>query len=260
MKTNKDLQKIYNKIFKNGERKTFTPFLAKGKRTTEVEEILKTEKWKRKSVLEVGCGTGFFAYSAAKKGGNVLAIDYSAEAIKIAQNNYQHQGLVFKKMDAKNIKGQYDLIVSIGTLEHMDNPLKMLEIFKKHLNKNGRIIITCPNWVNPRGYILMALYFLFDAPITLADLHYLTPMDFVEFSRKLKMTLRWRTFDRAWSHGSVLIDDFKRRIPNVLRDAKLLKSKKNIEKMIDWLEKKVLPLNNNLYHSGAIGLYIFGKK
>jgi len=260
MKKNKDLQKIYNRIFKKGENKTFTPFLTIGKRTTEIEEILKETSWKNKKVLEVGCGTGFFAFEIVKKGALVTAIDYSKEAIKIAQDNYQHHNLVFKKMDAKNIKDKYDVIVSIGTLEHMDNPENMLGIFKNHLNKNGCIIVTCPNWVNPRGYILLALYFLFDAPITLADLHYLTPLDFVDFSKKLKMILKWRTFDRAWSHGDVLIADFKRRIPNVLRDAKLLKDKKGVDRLINWLQERVLPLNNSLYHSGAIGLYKFSKK
>ena len=55
------------------------------------------------------------------------------------------------------LPGKYDIIVLVGTLEHMDNPLQVLKVCKKHLNKNGKIIATVPNWLNPRGYVLLTL-------------------------------------------------------------------------------------------------------
>jgi hypothetical protein len=142
----------------------------------------------------------------------------------------------------------------------MDDPLMTLKILKKHLNPKGKIIITSPNWTNPRGYILMTLWHLFKAPITLADLHYQTPIDFENYAKKLKMNLKWRTIDMSWAHGEILIRDFQRRLPNVLRDAKLPKNSKNIENFIEWIEKNVLPFDNTLKHSGATGLYVFSLK
>ena len=139
----------------------------------------------------------------------------------------------------------------------MDNPLKILRIFKKHLKKNGKIVITSPNWTNPRGYFLMMLFNLFDAPITLADLHYLTPVDFLNWAKKLNMKLKWETIDKSWAHGEILIKDFERRIPNVLRDAGLPNDKQKIKKFITWIKKNVLVFDNSLPHSGANGLYIF---
>ena len=149
------------------------------------------------------------------------------------------------------------MIVSIGTLEHMDNPLETLKLFKRHLNSKGYIIITSPNWTNPRGYILLTLWYLFKAPITLADLHYLTPLDFQNFAKKLKMKITWKTFDRSWSHGDVLISDFKKRLPNVLHDARLPSNEKQIDSFIQWIKTNITPLNNDLPHSGATGLYVF---
>ena len=143
--------------------------------------------WKGKKALDVGCGTGNFAFFAAKNGGKVYAIDYSKKAISEAQKKFAHKNLIFEQKDLRNIKDSYDVIVSNGTLEHMDNPLQVLRFFKKHLTTSGKIIITSPNWTNPRGYILLTLWFLFDAPITLADLHYFTPLDFVKFAKKLKI-------------------------------------------------------------------------
>ena len=255
MVTNKNLKGFYERVYVKGEKKHFTTF-RESSDTSQLKLVLDNFNWKSKKILDVGCGTGYFAFNAAKKGGYVTGIDYSQKAISIAQSNYQHPNLYFKKIDIKNIVGKFDFIVCNGTLEHMDKPLQILKLFKKHLNPKGRIVITAPNWTNPRGYFLMVLFHLFNAPITLADLHYFTPNDFLNFSQKLKMKLVWKTFDRNWGHGTVLLNDFEKRIPNVLKDAKLPYNKKRIESFIKWIENNVVDFNNDLPHSGATGLYI----
>jgi len=260
MKHNKDLQKFYRAVYKKGEKKHFTSFLVHGKPSSESLEVLKEVNWKGKDVLDVGCGTGLFSYLCAKKGGNVLGIDYADEAIELATKTYQHENLQYKKMNANEIQGKYDVIVSIGTMEHMDKPFEFLKLLKPHLKKKGIIIITNPNWTNPRGYILMTLKLLFDAPITLADIHYFTPINHMEWAKKLQMKLKWRTIEKSWGHGDVLIADFKRRIPNVLRDAKLPNKKTRINDLINWVEQYVNPLDNSLPHSGAIGFYVYERK
>jgi len=251
---NEELIKFYDGVFKKGEEKIFTTV------TEEIDEILKEVNWKSKKVIDIGCGTGLFAYKAAKKGANILGIDFSDEAIKIAKKKFKNPNLIYEKMDANKIKDKYDIIVSIGTLEHMNNPLQTLKLFKKHLNPNGKIIVTSPNWTNPRGYVLMTLWFLFNAPITLADLHYQTPIDFIKYSDSLKMKLKWKTIDQSWAHGDILIRDFQRRLPNVLADANLPNNSKNIKNLIKWLEENVLSFKNTLPQSGATGLYVFSKK
>ncbi|EGG41236.1 2-polyprenyl-3-methyl-5-hydroxy-6-metoxy-1,4-benzoquinol methylase [Candidatus Nitrosarchaeum limnium SFB1] len=256
MKQNKKLKKFYDKVYLKGEKKHFTTY-RESSSTSEIKEVLKQISWKSKSVLDVGCGTGYFAYSVAKKGANVLGIDFSIEAIQIAKSQYIHPNLEFKAIDVSKIKEKFDVIVSNGTLEHMDNPLRTLKLFKNHLNPNGCIIITSPNWTNPRGYILLTLLFLFKAPITLVDLHYFTPIDFQNFAKKLKMKLNWKTFDRSWGHGDVLIKDLEKRLPNVLHDAKLPNNKKQIALFLKWIKTNIVSLNNDQLHSGATGMYVF---
>jgi 2-polyprenyl-3-methyl-5-hydroxy-6-metoxy-1,4-benzoquinol methylase len=264
-KTNQELKKLYGGIFKKGYEKTYTSTYTdkvnKGlDLTEEIKEVLKEGNWKDKTVIDVGCGTGLFAYAVAKKGAKVIGLDYTPEAIEVAKTKWQHPNLEYKVGDANSLKGKYDVIVSIGTLEHMDDPFTVLKIFKRHLKKGGKLVITCPNWVNPRGYVLQTLLHLFDAPITLADLHYLTPLEFEDWAKKLKMKLGWRTFDRSWAHGEKLLTDFRRRLPNVLRDAKLPNKQENIDRFIEWLEKHVLPLDHDTVFSGALAIYIFKQK
>ena len=254
MKNNKELAQFYNKVYIKGEKKHFT-IKRESNSLSEIKEVLKQISWKGKKVLDVGCGTGLFAYNAAKRGAFVLGIDFSTEAIDIANSQYTHKNLKFQSMDVNEIKEKFDVIVSNGTLEHMDDPLKSLKLFKKHLTKNGCIITTSPNWSNPRGYMLMPLLLLFNAPITLADLHYFTPVDFKNFSKQLGMSLSWKTFDKSWGHGDILVQDFKKRLPNVLRDSNLPNKKKNIDLLIKWIQNNINKLNHDLPHSGATGLY-----
>lgn len=256
---NKNLKQFYDKVYVKDSKRHFTTFIIDelDTPTSDVKEVLKQIKWKSKKVLDVGCGTGFFAFNAAKKGANVLGIDYSQKAIEEAKIRYQHKNLEFKVADVKKINEKFDVIVSNGTLEHLDDPLKILKLFKLHLKPKGKIIITSPNWANLRGYILMTLWYLFKAPITLADLHYFTPIDFQKFAQKLNMKIKWITYDKSWSHGDILIKDLERRLPKVLGDANLPKNTKQIKSFNTWIEKNIIPLNNDLPQSGATGLYVF---
>ncbi len=258
MKKNTELKEFYDSVYKKGEQTHYSNFTVSDVPYEVENEIIKSMNWKNKQVIDVGCGTGFLASMIAKKGAKVLGIDYSKSAIDIAKKKYVHKNLEFQNIDFKqNIKKKFDVIISIGTLEHFDKPINTLKQFKKSLNPGGKIIITVPNWSNPRGYVLMTLYYLFKAPITLADIHYLTPKNFESWAKKLDMKLKWKTLNHSWGHGNVMIRDLKRRLPKVISDTKLSVSRSDINNLIKWLEMSVIPFNHSSIHSGAMGLYIF---
>jgi len=259
-KGNKSLEQFYDKVYVKGDKRHYTKLLFLQQKGLPLEEskALGAVAWRGKRVLDVGCGTGLLAYEIAKRGAaEVVGIDFSKTAITEAEILYRAANLSFLKQDVKDHRGTYDVIISLGTLEHMDDPLGALKLFKRHLRPGGNIVITSPNWSNPRGYMLQTLRFLFDAPITLADLHYLTPLDFERWSKKLGMKLEWETFDFSWAQGEVLLKDFTRRLPNVLRDAKLPNKQANIDRFIKWIKETILPLDHKTKFSGALGLYIF---
>ena len=53
----------------------------------------------------------------------------------------------FIKQDIENlnIDGHFDIVIMNHVLEHVKNPLGLVEEIKKILNKNGRILIVVPN-------------------------------------------------------------------------------------------------------------------
>jgi len=260
---NKDLKEFYNGVYVKGELRHYTKLrLAKrgvlaADRTAALGEM---PSWRGKRVLDVGCGTGETAYLIAKRGAaQVLGIDYAPGAIAVAEKNYHAPNLSFAVRDVRDVRGKFDVILSMGTLEHMDDPFVLLRKLKTILRHGGSLIITSPNWSNPRGYILLTLWFLFHARITLVDLHHFTPVEFIAWAKALKMKLAWRTVDQDWAHGEKLVADFTRRLPNVARDSRLPTDAKRITEFVKWIEAHVLPLEKDAPHTGAIGVYHFRK-
>jgi len=260
---NKDLKKFYDGVYKKGERKHYTPLLLSGDKVPPAKlEVLREISWKGKTVLDAGCGTGELAGLIAKRGAKkVVGVDYSKDAISVAQKSWKGSNLEFLQKDINQIKEKFDVVVSLGTLEHLDEPLSVLKKLKSLLNPKGSLIITCPNWTNPRGYILQTLRILFDAKITLADIHYFSPLDFQNFAKKLGMKLTWRTVDHSWAQGEKLVADFIRRLPNVLvKDKRFKVSLFRIAEFTNWIENTIVPIESKKTHSGAVGLYHFRNK
>ena len=181
--------------------------------------------------------------------------DKSGKSILITEHDFDLDHAYKEK-----ISGKYDVIISIGTLEHMDKPYTMLKKFKTHLRPRGKIILTSPNWTNPRGFILMTLGTLFDAPITLADLHYLTPVDFIKWADRLELKLDWKTIEHSWGNGDKLIADLKQRLPKIFKDMKINVKQQKIDLFLKWINQRVLPIIQSSEENGAIGIYVLSKR
>jgi 2-polyprenyl-3-methyl-5-hydroxy-6-metoxy-1,4-benzoquinol methylase len=255
---NDDLKNIYNSVYGDQEEeKFFSKFKGKIDKSGVNEEIKNIVKWKNKKVLDFGCGTGKTSFLLACSGAKVHGLDYSDEAIKLARKRFQHERLSFQEGNLRKINGYYDIIISLGTLEHMDDPSYALKIFKEHLFSNGKIIITCPNCTNTRGFILMTLYYLFNLKITLTDIHYFTPQLIDKIAQGIGLKIeKWWTINYSLGNNQKMIEDLKKRLPKILK-------KKNdtmkIKKLIAWL-KQIQDLDFNSKHSGGTAIYILENK
>lgn len=258
---NHELKEFYDKVYKRGEKKHYTPLLFSGDKIPPARiEVLKELSWKGKRVLDAGCGTGELAYKIVKMGAReAVGIDYSREAIAMANKKYRNPKLSYQCKGIHDMVGRFDAVVSLGTLEHMDKPEEALLFLKSLLESKGHLIVTVPNWLNPRGFILMSLRYCYGAKITLADLNYFTPRDFEYFSRCMRMKLRWRTVDHEWAQGKKMIADFARRLPRVIEGGNTKQIKKRIEMFLEWLQAHVVGAVPETRVSGAVALYHFKK-
>lgn len=111
-------------------------------------------EYRNKAILEVGCGEGKLCrHLASIKSNTVIGIDISQKAVKDANklaNANKLNNCHFKICDAKNMhlfqNNQFDLIISYNSLEHFDNPMKVLEEMKRILKPGGNLVIRFTNW------------------------------------------------------------------------------------------------------------------
>lgn len=119
--------------------------------------LLASTHCKGRRVLDIACGEGYGSRLLKDWGASeVLGVDVSAEAIQHAQNNFGGEGVSFRCAAAEDLPhllaGQgFDLIVSLETIEHLQDPERFLADLRQALNPGGCIIISCPNdwWYFP---------------------------------------------------------------------------------------------------------------
>lgn len=83
------------------------------------------KRYKVKRVLDLGCGAGRHCIYLAEKGFNVIGLDVSTSALKLAAERAEVQGLktnaTFLKATMTNIpfkEGKFDAVVSVSVIHH----------------------------------------------------------------------------------------------------------------------------------------------
>ncbi|MFH0837217.1 MAG: class I SAM-dependent methyltransferase [Candidatus Aenigmatarchaeota archaeon] len=137
---------VYNKIaegFYHLRQKPITP---------DIEKL--AEKWKPGKILDIGCGTTNSLLPFAKKGFECHGIDISTNMIKLAKKYAEKHNVNIKLKPANMLKlpykQEFDHVISIATLHHLDTNakrLKSLKEIKRVLKKNGSFFFTV--WNNP---------------------------------------------------------------------------------------------------------------
>lgn len=141
-----DWDKIAPEYFKHIE----SPF-ARGVKNPIFSMIRKIGNLEKKTVLEIGCGTGTLVPFLARNFKKVVATDISKKMIEIAkENNSGLENVEFKVMDMLNItrlRRKFDVIVSVNSIL-MPNIPKVNKVLKKAhklLKKKGIFVAIMPS-------------------------------------------------------------------------------------------------------------------
>jgi len=106
---------------------------------------------KRRSILEVGCGRGATLVELARRGANVVGLDYSEEALAVCKALESRNGIAgratFVKGDARKLPfpdESFDFVFSVGLIEHFRDPCAILSEQHRVLRPDGVIFLQVP--------------------------------------------------------------------------------------------------------------------
>lgn len=101
-----------------------------------------------KDVLDSACGCGYGSNILSHKARSVLGVDYSHEAVGYARKFWGNKNTTFKQFDLNSDLtglGNFDVIVSLETVEHLNTPIiETCQKFYKILRPGGLLIMSHP--------------------------------------------------------------------------------------------------------------------
>jgi len=160
------------------------------------------------NILEVGCGYGYLTYTLRKMGHSVEGIDTAEEPIIFAQENFGNNYHLMPVEDY-NYKGEFDLVIALGTVEHVFDVFSFLVSCKKLLNTNGKIVLTTPN----KDFFPNGIWQTEKPPVHLS---WLSRRTFEVLAKKLNMNINFTDFKSFISKNerdNELEEYFKSRLP-----------------------------------------------
>lgn len=119
-------------------------------------------QWYNKDVLEVGCGIGTDTMNFARAGARVVAVDLSAESLKIASQRAKlmapYENIQFIEGNAEelpkvlSLKEKYDLVYSFGVLHHTPHPEEAFRQLRNYLKPDGELRIMVYNRFSTKAF------------------------------------------------------------------------------------------------------------
>lgn len=109
---------------------------------------------KGQRVLDIGCGWGSFAgYAAERYGVEVFGVTVSKEQGRWVEERYKQLPVKALVQDYRELKGEYDHVVSIGMFEHVGrkNYREFMRVAKRCLKPGGLFLLHTIGRLNTRN-------------------------------------------------------------------------------------------------------------
>jgi len=104
-------------------------------------------------VIDMACGEGYGSAVLARSASAVVGVDANPEAHEHARLRYRAANLRFARDLVDTFEERADVIVFLQTIEHMQDPGRVLEHFRSLVGERGCVYLSTPNVLTlaPKG-------------------------------------------------------------------------------------------------------------
>lgn len=113
-------------------------------------------------VLDYGCGNGAFASFMAQQGYESVGLEPFSLGKTFQSDRLKLIRAPLKQAEAE--LGQFDVITMWHVLEHLSDPVDVLETLAKHLKPDGLLVVSVPNLQSWQGEVFRGGWFHLDPP------------------------------------------------------------------------------------------------
>jgi SAM-dependent methyltransferase len=98
-------------------------------------------------VIDMACGEGYGSEVLSRSAASVLGVDANPEAHEHARLRYERQNLSFERgmVETHGDPGAFEAVVFLQTIEHVQDPVAVLEHFRSLLAAGGVAYVSTPN-------------------------------------------------------------------------------------------------------------------
>ena len=130
---------------------------------SKVEALFGPGIWSRlrgKVVIDFGCGNGAEAIDVAQRGAKtVIGIDIRPKILEAARSAAAAAGVLDRCVFSTRTDERADVVLSIDSLEHYDDPEQALVLMRRLVNDDGLVLIAFgPPWFHPLGGHLFSVF------------------------------------------------------------------------------------------------------
>lgn len=123
--------------------------------------------FKGKSLLDLGCGNGSLALQYYKDLSHITFVDLSSFMLsqlkfeitkKKSEKNHPEVNIINEDITKVNVDKKFDIIFAIGVLSYVCSLDEAFNVLKKHLAKDGHIILQYTNHTSPEVVLKKKLF------------------------------------------------------------------------------------------------------
>ena len=124
------------------------------------------------TLLDVGCGAGFFVREASKNGFSAQGVEFSREAVEFGMRQGDIRLTEGDLLQTQFPHSSFDIVTLWQVMEHLPHPVEVVKRIRGLLKPGGILIVAVPNFDSVQARVFRSRWYHLEVP---RHLYHFTP-------------------------------------------------------------------------------------